>query len=224
MPSGWSCTAGYAGTVSAVSSSPFYSSSCSQIARTANSNGDHGPSGCSGNAGYAGTALAVTSSPFYNSSCSEIACPANLNGDQVPRGCSCNAGYAGTVSAVTSKTFYSSSCSEIACPANSNGDHVTKACSCNSGCAGTVSLQFRLRTMYERIPCRPLVSAELPSMLGSRAGRAGAGLDTKMVAGYVGTVSAVTSSPFTAAQAQRRPSAEWGYMQCRLCRHGVGWH
>ena len=39
VPSECSCNAGYAGAVTAISSSPFYSSSCSAVASRANSNG-----------------------------------------------------------------------------------------------------------------------------------------------------------------------------------------
>ena len=99
MPSGCSCKAGYAGSVSANTASPFYRSSCSGVLCPANLNGDHVPNGCSWNAGYAGSISAIITRRFYNSSCSAVVCPANSNGDHVPSGCSCKAGYAGSVSA-----------------------------------------------------------------------------------------------------------------------------
>jgi hypothetical protein len=132
-----SCNAGKAGTVSAVTCSPFYSSSCSEMACTANSDGDHVPSACSCNAGCTETVSSEKSS--LQQLMPRIACPAKSNGDHVPGGCSCNAGYAGTVSAVTTSPFHNNSFSEIACPANSNADHVPSGCSCNAGYADTVS-------------------------------------------------------------------------------------
>ena len=80
----------YAGTMAAVTSSPFYSSSCSEFACAANSDRDHGPSKCSCNAG--GTDTISSEEPSLQHLMPRTGLPCELSWKQGAGGCSRNAG------------------------------------------------------------------------------------------------------------------------------------
>jgi hypothetical protein len=139
VPTGCICKAGYSGTITAVTVSPFYIGSCAAVACPANSAGTNVPAGCTCNAGYNGVITATMNSPFYTGSCTAVACPSNSAGTNVPAGCTCNAGYSGTITASTSNPFFTGSCAAVACPANSAGINVAAGCKCNAGYSGNIT-------------------------------------------------------------------------------------
>eukprot|EP00913_Durusdinium_trenchii_P023015 g21610.t1 len=125
---GCSCKAGFSGTISASSASPYYTGSCSSVQCPSHSEGANVPKGCSCKAGYKGSIEASTTDPFYTGECSAVACPANsagteastaemaggcaqwLRGKDVASGCSCLPGFAGSIGATTASPFFVGEC------------------------------------------------------------------------------------------------------------------
>merc|ERR1719223_1120620 len=100
VPAGCTCNAGYNGTITASTTSPYYSGDCQAVSCPAHSFGGDVPAGCTCNAGYSGTITASTTSPYYSGDCQAVSCLASDSaGSNVPAGCTCNAGYSGTITA-----------------------------------------------------------------------------------------------------------------------------
>jgi len=133
------CDAGFSGSVSATTISPFFSSSCSKVACPASSNGSNVPDGCMCNSGFSGAVVASMTAPFYNSTCGAVDCPMYSNGVDVPNGCACNAGFSGSVMATSMDPFFSSTCAPVACPEYSNGKSVSDGCMCDYNYVGSVT-------------------------------------------------------------------------------------
>jgi hypothetical protein len=154
VPEGCVCEAGYSGSVSSSSISPFYFSTCSPVPCPLYSSGSNVPTGCSCSAGYSGTVSGTTSSPFYISSCSPVQCPLYSSGIDVPSGCTCNSGFSGSVLSTNISPFFDSTCMDI-------DECQSSVCDSESfGCKNTVG-------HYACLPSVDQLSAtELSSMLG----------------------------------------------------------
>ena len=97
VPDGCLRDAGYTGSVSATTITPFYTSSRSLMACPASSAGTSVSTGCFCNANYSGSVTKSSNSPFYTGACSAVVCPANSKGTSLPSRCSCSASYSATL-------------------------------------------------------------------------------------------------------------------------------
>lgn len=117
---GCECNAGYSGSVSTSTLSPFYESTCADCTLTEDD------------------CLTCTGYGLWNgSTCVAAPCPSNSYGVDVAAGCTCNSGYSGSVTVISTAPFYVSTCTGVACPADSNG--AASMCTCNSGYSGSVT-------------------------------------------------------------------------------------
>ena len=157
ISSGCACNAGYSGTISGTSSTPFYSGSCvpNDCTPTEVANSDKATTGSifgmtgqslivSCNAGYSNSggpiATCSSSGTFNTITCSAVNCPANSVGTNLGSGCTCHPGYSGSITATTNApNYFSGVCTAVACPSNSAGTNVIAGCTCNSGFSGLIT-------------------------------------------------------------------------------------
>eukprot|EP00931_Biecheleriopsis_adriatica_P035279 TRINITY_DN20309_c0_g1_i4.p1 TRINITY_DN20309_c0_g1~~TRINITY_DN20309_c0_g1_i4.p1 ORF type:complete len:2705 (-),score=392.19 TRINITY_DN20309_c0_g1_i4:60-8174(-) len=156
---GCTCDDGYAGAITAQTTSPYYAGECRQTSAVCRS--------YSCPAGYFVRVNAVGFFPNDAVCCSAVSCPANSAGIDVPTGCTCDADYAGILAPTSTAPYYSGSCQatcklytcpsgyspkagstigadtaaccdEVSCPEASTG-FVHSGCVCNSGYSGAIT-------------------------------------------------------------------------------------
>ena len=79
VASGCTCNAGYSGSITATTSSPYYSGTCTAVSCPGNSSGLNIPSGCTCNSGYNGSITAIGTSPYFSGGCSPVDCGGVIN-------------------------------------------------------------------------------------------------------------------------------------------------
>jgi hypothetical protein len=116
-----------------------------------------------------------------------VLCPANSVGTNVPSGCSCNAGFSGSVTATTTAPFFTSSCT------GAPGE----CCLVLVECA-RVTRQFLFCFVFSNLLPSEILWAHLFAAVSCPASSNGANVSSGCTcnAGFWGTITATTTSPF----------------------------
>ena len=192
-----------ASTAAAVTSSPFYSNSCSEIAGLPCELKIETMCRASVHAMQAVQTLSHLGSPLYNNLCPELAC---------------------TASAFPSIPFYSNSFSEICLPCElKSRPWAGLGGSCNAGRAGTVSAVNCSRFHSSSCSNLPVLRTLMETLcrLGVHAFQTMQALHWNSLA-VLSTADQARRSP--ALRTQRKTMCQVSAMQCRLCKRGVDGH